>query len=63
MPLSTPVRKCFYLATSLSTLSMLTKVFIVKKKILLRWVGAKKVLFQHLFFAMWYAMIHEEKTY
>ena len=25
--------------------------------------GAKKVLFQHLFFTMWYAMIHEEKTY
>ena len=61
MPLSTPVRKCFYLATSLSTLSMLTNVFIVKKKYCLD--GAKKVLFQHLFFTMWYAMIHEEKTY
>ena len=37
VPSLTPVCKCFfYLATSLSTLSMLTKVFIVKK-ILLRW--------------------------
>ena len=31
MPLSTPVRNFFYPSTSLSTLSMLTKVFIVKK--------------------------------